>query len=409
MSFIRIVFLKSSKLSFFAKNVQLTQKNRFLFDSEYLRRYSVKSDIYEISNNEGTSLKLFEDIDYDKITNGNDEKLSNLKRLILEIDLLYEKGEQIPSKLKTDQWMTLLDLNSRSSRMKHLRYLFLIEKKKENRILKKLEQRAERLERYENMPKNDHIEYGLMRNTMFHRIYETQMNSFYNYRLCESMLYGQNIIIDCSYDGHMSIKEQANCAKQLLLMWSSNRIHKDPFNITFCNVNKEGRVFKHLSKTLPTMDHPTFPFNYTNKSYLDLFPRNKLVYLTPHCNEILDKFNYDDIYIIGAMVDKMKEEPLSLAKAKRDKVRMAKLPLDIHLDWKQGSKNLTINQMVMIMADLKIDNNWLNALLHIPRRKILEVDAYQRRHLNNDNRLTAKHIREKFRKNSIYDLLIKKR
>lgn len=45
------------------------------------------------------------------------------------------------------------------------------------------------------------------------------------------------------------------------------------------------------------------------------------------------------------MVDKMKVEPLSLAKAKRDKIRMAKLPLDSYLDWKQGTKNLTINQV----------------------------------------------------------------
>lgn len=65
--------------------------------------------------------------------------------------------------------------------------------------------------------------------------------------------------------------------------------------------------------------------------------------------------------------------------------------------------------MVMIMADLKMDNNWINALRHIPRRKILEVDAYQRSHLKNNNRVTTKSIRENFRKNSVYDLLIKKR
>jgi len=47
------------------------------------------------------------------------------------------------------------------------------------------------------------------------------------------------------------------------------------------------------------------------------------------------------------MVDKMKVEPLSLAKGKRDKIRMAKLPLDLYLDWKQGTKNLTINQVCL--------------------------------------------------------------
>lgn len=264
------------------------------------RYYCIKSEeSLDTLNNESNSSKLFENIDYDSITGGDEENLSKLKRLMLEIELLYEGGEQVPSHLKVDQWKTLLQLSSRSSRMKHLRYLFLIEKKKENRIVRKLEKRAERLELYENLPKNDHIEYGLLRNSMFHRIYEKQMNYFYNYRLCEAMLFGQDILIDCSYDGHMSLKEKSNCAKQLLLMWSYNRTHKDPFNIVFCNVNKEETTFNCLTKTIPTIDEPTFPFNYTHKNYLELYPKEKLVYLTPHCNTELKEYNYDDVYIIG--------------------------------------------------------------------------------------------------------------
>lgn len=264
------------------------------------RYYCIKSkDSTDSFNHESNASKVFDNIDYDAISEGNEETLLKLKRLTLEIDLLYESGEKIPSYLRVDQWQTLLKLNSRSSRMKHLNYLFLIEKKKENRVVRKLEKRAERLQKYENEPENNHIEYGLMRNGMFHRIYEKQMNTLYNYRLCEAMLFGQDILIDCGYDGHMSLKEQTNCAKQLLLMWSYNRTYKDPLNITLCNVNKEGTVFKHLAKTIPTIDEPTFPFNYTSKSYLELYPKKKLVYLTPHCNEDLKEYNHDDVYIIG--------------------------------------------------------------------------------------------------------------
>lgn len=264
------------------------------------RYYCSKSDrALDMVNCESNSTKVFDNIDYDSITGGDEEKTTKLKRLILEIDLLYESAELIPSHLKVDHWHHLLQLNSRSARLKYLKYLFLIEKKKENRIARKLEKRAERIERYENEPPNDHIEYGLSRNSMFHRIYEKQMNSLYNYRLCEAMLFGNDILIDCSYDGHMSLKEQKNCAKQLLLMWSYNRFYKDPFNIIFCNVKKEETVFKTLTKTIPTIDEKTFPFNYTSKSYLELYPKEKLVYLTPHCNVELKEYNHDDIYIIG--------------------------------------------------------------------------------------------------------------
>lgn len=268
--------------------------------TDFTRYYCVKFEgSPDTTGDESNSSKLFDNIDYNAITGGDEELLSKLKRFILEIDLLYESGEQVPSRLKIEQWQNLLKLNSRSARLKHLRYLFLNEKKKENRIVRKLEKRAERLERYENEPVNDHIQYGLMRNTMFHRIYEKQINCLYNYRLCEAMLHGQDILIDCGYDGHMSLKEQTNCAKQLLLLFSYNRFHRDPFNIIFCNVNKESTVFKWLSKSIPTIDEPTFPLNYTNKGYLELYPREKLVYLTPHCNQVLKEYNYDDVYIIG--------------------------------------------------------------------------------------------------------------
>lgn len=274
--------------------------NLLQFNNFTSRYYCMKSkDSTDTFNHESNSSKVFDNIDYDAISEGDEETLLKLKRLTLEIDLLYESGEKIPSHLRVDQWQNLLKLNSRSSRMKHLNYLFLIEKKKENRLVRKLEKRAERLQKYENEPENNHIEYGLMRNGMFHRIYEKQMNILYNYRLCEAMLFGQDILIDCSYDGHMSLKEQTNCAKQLLLMWSYNRTHKDPLNITLCNVNREGTVFKHLAKTIPTINEPAFPFNYTSKSYLELYPKKKLVYLTPHCNEDLKEYNHDDVYIIG--------------------------------------------------------------------------------------------------------------
>lgn len=62
----------------------------------------------------------------------------------------------------------------------------------------------------------------------------------------------------------------------------------------------------------------------------------------------------------------------------------------------------------MIMADLKIDNNWVNALKHIPKRKLLEVDAYQKEPIGNNQRLSAKKIKDNFRRNSVYNLLIKK-
>lgn len=70
----------------------------------------------------------------------------------------------------------------------------------------------------------------------------------------------------------------------------------------------------------------------------------------------------------------MNNEPLSLAKAKRDGIKMAKLPLDRYLEWAPGSKkNLNINHMVPILLDLKLTGDWEYSLRHIPRRKLMET------------------------------------
>lgn len=111
----------------------------------------------------------------------------------------------------------------------------------------------------------------------------------------------------------------------------------------------------------------------------------------------------------------MNIEPLSLAKAKRDGLKMAKLPLDRYLEWAPGSKkNLNINHMIPILLDLKLTKNWEIALKHIPRRKLMEtkIMAYQKKLKNPKLRnavyksfsnMGFKDKRNKMRKSLYYD------
>lgn len=185
------------------------------------------------------------------------------------------------------------------------------------------------------------------------------------------MQFGQKLILDCSYDQHMIPREAINAAKQLMFSFAENRLHNDPFDLYFCNANMKGVTMQYLQRHIPTMMEPDFPMNIHEGSFLDLFPKEQLVYLTPHCKTDLTEFNPDHIYIIGAMVDKINNEPLSLAKAKRQGIKMARLPLDQYLQWGGGSgKSLTLNQMTSILLDLKTTGDWNTALSHVPRRKI---------------------------------------
>ncbi|XP_063822919.1 mitochondrial ribonuclease P protein 1 homolog isoform X2 [Ostrinia nubilalis] len=319
----------------------------------------------------------------------NDPKLEKkLRILMLEVEVMRQDGRYAPNSLNTSQWQHLMSLQSKNQRNNYLTYLWKTEKSRENQKAKKEARRKafEESKPEENKEFPDDVLYGLSHQALFLRIRDQSINNFDNYRALQAIQYGLPIVIDCSYEEHMVLRETINSAKQLTLLFGDNRLHKDPFDLHLCNVNLKGDFMRQLRKNIPSLEEPWFPLHIHTKSYLDVFPKDKLVYLTPHCREELTEFDHDAIYIIGCMVDKVNNEPLSLAKAKKDGVKMAKLPLDRFMEWAPGSKkNLNVNHMVPILSDLKISGDWEFALRHVPRRKLMETKilAMQKKMKNN--------------------------
>lgn len=324
-----------------------------------------------------------EDPDFTSITNGDPVLEKKLKILFLEVEVLRQSGHRIPENVKLRHWKELLTMETRTGRRKYLSYVFGVEKSQENRKKKKAAQKQQREDEMKKLPENNHIIYGLGHNTILHRVYDTTMNHFYHSKLIQAMQFGQKIVVDCSYDSHMTLREVMDCGKQLTYMFSDNRAHDNPFDLYLCNARHEGNTMKQLVKFIPTLYDPDFPINITEKHYLDLFPKENIVYLTPHCREEMREFDHDAIYIIGAMVDKANDEPLSLAKAKREGLKMAKLPLDRYLLWgSSGSKSLTLNQVIKILLDIRASGSWDKALKHVPRRKLAIYKDIQDRSLS---------------------------
>lgn len=147
------------------------------------------------------------------------------------------------------------------------------------------------------------------------RLYDSTMNAFYHNRVISEMLYGQPLIFDCGYDEFMNRREAKNCAKQLEYFLTDNRVHpKLPMNIILCNIKRDGDFFQVLCERINNLEDDGYALNITEQSYLDMYPKEKLVYLTPHARDELQTFNDDDIYIVGMMVDKSDPRPFSLAK-----------------------------------------------------------------------------------------------
>ncbi|XP_019874521.2 mitochondrial ribonuclease P protein 1 homolog [Aethina tumida] len=330
---------------------------------------------------EETTENEYDQIDYEGLSNGDKEVEHKLRIIALELEVMRQEGRPVPplSFVQPDKWIEAVNLPTRTGRKKFFEYLFKLSKKKENQLLKKEQKKLERGEKPEMKVIEDLEEfahaYDLQHNNIFLRFYESTMNQLYNNKLIQAMQFGQKIVIDCGYDQNMSNRENTNTAKQLLFCFADNRLHSDPYDLHFCNFHSNTVLKNCFLRHIPTAVEPHFPINMHEESYLDKFPKEQLVYLTPHCREELLHYDHDAIYIIGGIVDKMNNEPLSLAKAKREGLRMAKLPLDRYLQWGSGSgKSLTLNQVINIMNDMKVTGDWAHSLRHVPKRKLAEFN-----------------------------------
>ncbi|XP_059470220.1 mitochondrial ribonuclease P protein 1 homolog [Neocloeon triangulifer] len=310
-----------------------------------------------------------------EITGGDQDKEKTLRILCLEYDILRQEGCDVPTSISVENWQTLLDMQSIHGRKKFLRFLFIKEIRKSLEKDKKQQRREKRLAlQEENVVEEDdgHIKYGLGNNALFHRIYESTITEYDNYRLIRAMeLQEQKIFIDCGFDSSMSPAEKGNLANQLQFAFACNRVHSEPFDLHLCNVQKDSSAIRKMMRAIPMLLDTSFPCNVTEKSYLDIVPKESIVYLTPHCREVMRDFDHDANYIIGGIVDKSNQEPLTLAKAKREGLRMAKFPLDEYMHWGAGgSKFLTLDQVLKIMLDMRKTGDWNYALRHVPRRKL---------------------------------------
>lgn len=332
-------------------------------------------------NKSSKYVALTEDV-IKELTTGNEELTKRLRVIEFEYEVSKQEGARSPSQLTLEQWKELLALESRSGRKKYLSFLFKVEmmrlsekQKKEERRLKRESEKQTLVEEQRVSEKTeDHIEYGMSRNTISLKVYDSKIDHYHNSKIIRASMFENPIVYDLGYDEDMTVQEQKNAAKQLVYAYVQNREHDQPFPMQFCNV-KFGGVIKYLHQLIPSIYQPEFPINLSPKSYLDLFPREKLVYLTPHCRNDLEQFDHDSIYIVGCIVDKRVNEPLSLAKAKRDNIKMARLPLDRYLSFGGGSgKSLTLNAMMSIMLEIKTHGQWESALRHVPRRKLRRPD-----------------------------------
>lgn len=271
-------------------------------------------------------------------------------------------GRSVPENISEEQLKTFMECPSKSAKKKYLKYLHIKELYKKNDKRKMDEKRERRLETQKQASETE------TKRSSFICLWANAMDKAYNWRVAQSMIFGQPLVFDMSYEKDMSIREVANTVRQIVLSESCNRRSVDPFHIHFCNFKDDSLYHKEFIKHYREAWGKLL-ITVTDQCYTDVFPKDKLIYLTADSPKVMKTFDHDKIYIVGSMVDRSIKTGVSLARAKRLGLETAALPLEKYLLWNSGAKNLTLDQMMHILLTLKDTGDWKKALEFVPKRK----------------------------------------
>ncbi|KAJ1920465.1 tRNA (guanine(9)-N(1))-methyltransferase [Mycoemilia scoparia] len=205
---------------------------------------------------------------------------------------------------------------------------------------------------------------------------------------------GVSIIFDMSFDHLMQDNEIVSISKQIEHAYAANKTatrHTD-----LCITHLDGRLKTRLDTRIT--DHKMWLPEYIKfyeEDYLDLFPKDKLVYLTADSPNILSTLDMDNIYIVGGLVDKNRYPKLTLDKANKQGISHGQLPIGEYIQL--GSRSvLTVNQVYQILLSFLDCHDWKQAFLNvIPERKLRESRVYTESQDGSDDSKEAEGVPEK--------------
>lgn len=279
----------------------------------------------------------------------------------------------------------LKDYHTFSGRRRYLHFLFVREfdhwrtevKEQDRKNKKKEEVELASFSQIGCFDEAGQIQYGYWRNTMFTRFFQGPLHKLTLHRLRTAELFGQKIVIDCSFDETMADYETISVAKQISSIYHANRYSRDPFNLLFCGYRESNRGYQHIVRTIkPMIDDTQSFFNLHKQTYQQLLPDQRFIYLSPDARRLMTEFDHEAVYIIGALVSKTHKSKLTLEKAIADGIQCLRLPIHEHVKLKPGVKKvLSFQGVFKILLEMKEHGNWERAFrAGIMSHKLMDDD-----------------------------------
>ncbi|KAI8968664.1 guanine-1-methyltransferase-domain-containing protein [Pilobolus umbonatus] len=181
-------------------------------------------------------------------------------------------------------------------------------------------------------------------------------------------------VVDCGFTEYMTERELVSLASQLGYAYGKNR--KAPKSMTLYLSSFDDSLKKIFNEKVETWTYwDTNTCKILESSYLDVFDKDTLVYLSADSDHVLESLEEDKVYIIGGIVDKNRHKGLCQKKATDQGISTARLPIGDYIKM-SSRKVLTVNQVCEIMLKWLEYNDWEKAFMDvIPGRKLKETAA----------------------------------
>ncbi|KAE9419964.1 hypothetical protein Angca_005774, partial [Angiostrongylus cantonensis] len=304
----------------------------------------------------------------------NEDQRKRLHAIVQETRTISMLTLHFPSEITSQNWLTLLDCQTRKQRLDYLKFLRSRElardkdsKKKQKKIVAPPAERESDVGSPYYLPASKLV------------LLAKEERSIAWQRVARAYRCGSpSLVVDCRFFPLLSPRGAELTALQLKYLISENRDERTPWQLYFTSFDDSLDRMKSLKKRhLCGMDSPmTSSPVVSSHSFSSLFPRERILYLSPDAEEELTDVDEDHVYVLGGIVDRVVERNIprqaSLTTALSEQVTCKKLPLDRYVKWKSGTKFLTLTAVSSILRNVySSGGNWEDALRsHIPVRNI---------------------------------------
>lgn len=174
----------------------------------------------------------------------------------------------------------------------------------------------------------------------------------------------QCVVIDMSFDDLMIEKHLCQCVKQISRCYSANRRVTDPMQLYVTSFS--GRCKELMARQ---NGYDNWDVHFKPEYYMDVFPKDQVVYLTSESENVLTSVDENKVYVIGGLVDHNVHKGLCHKLAVEKSIQHAKLPIDEFIEMKTR-KVLTIDHVFRILLGVSHGMSWKDSFLDIiPARK----------------------------------------